>query len=249
MKQIILCLLGAVGATLWIGCGGDVVSGAGGSGSSTGTDSASTAGTGGVSTATGTGATSGTSSTGTGSSSQSGDCATDADCPGSKCVEVTPGGFKVCVNPPKEVMSCQSGEGGCCSSADCKGPGEKCFVPFGYCGGIVGPGNQCLSDQCQTSSDCADEPSVCLKAGMLGYPINACAPAHCQHDSDCNAKPGGRCAPVKLPCCTTRVALYCVYPNGGCRSNQDCDGAKPYCDIDFTTQLPQCTSQPAPCPL
>jgi hypothetical protein len=245
MKQIILCLMGALGATLWIGCGGDVGSGAGGSG----TGSASTAGTGGASMTTGTEATTSAGSTGTGSGTQSGDCATDTDCPGSKCAEVTPGGFKVCLNPPKEVMSCQVGDGGCCSSADCAGAGEKCYAPFGYCGGIIGPANQCLSDQCQTNSDCAGDPAVCVKAGMLGYPINACAPAHCQLDSECNAMAGGRCAPVKMPCCTTRVELYCVYSNGGCRTDKDCDAAKPFCVIEPTTQLPQCSAQQAPCPL
>jgi hypothetical protein len=71
----------------------------------------------------------------------------------------------------------------------------------------------------------------------------------CLIHSDCTATPGGRCAPVKLPCCTTRVALYCVYPNGGCRTDKDCGGDKPFCDIDPATHLPQCASQPAICPL
>jgi len=247
MKQIILCLMGAFGATLWIGCGGDVASGAGG-GSTAATGSASTAGNGGATMATSTGATSATGSTGTGSGTPSGDCATDADCAGSKCVEVTAGGFKVCLRPPQEVTTCKGGEGGCCSSAECTG-GAKCYPPFGYCGGIIGPGNQCLSNQCQKDSDCAGDPSICLQAGMLEYPINACAPAHCKQDSECTATPGGRCAPVRMPCCTTRVELYCVYPNGGCQSDDDCSGAKPFCDIDLETKLPKCTAQPVVCPL
>ena len=241
MKQILLGLMGALGATLWIGCGGDVATGSGGAG----TGATTTTGAGGESAA----VTSAASSTGTGATTQSGDCATDADCPGMKCAEVTPGGFKVCVTPPKEVMSCQAGEAGCCKTADCTGAGEKCFVPFGYCGGIVGPGNQCLADQCQSNSDCTGGTTVCVKAGMLGYPINACASAKCQLDSECNAMPGGRCAPVRLPCCTTRVELDCVYPNGGCRSDQDCSGAKAYCVMDAATQLPRCSAEPAVCPL
>lgn len=268
MRRFILCLLGAVGATLWIGCGGDVATGAGGSGttSTAGAGGASTvttgaggattaststgtsAGSSASSTSTGTG-TSATSSTGTGPGPQSGDCATDADCPGSKCVEVTPGGFKVCLTPPPEVTSCQGGSGGCCKSADCNAnAGEKCYPPFGYCGGIVGPVNQCLSAQCQNNSDCAGDGGICLKAGMAGYPVNACIPAHCQHDSECTAQPGGECAPVKTPCCTVDVELYCVYPNGGCRSDKDCGGNTKFCVIKPTTQLPQCSASPPVCP-
>lgn len=244
MKQIFICLMGALGATLWIGCGSSGTSGAGGAEATT----SSTSTSGGLTTATSTGATSSaTGSTGTGAGAGAGDCATDADCGGTTCVAVTPGGFKTCSRPPMEVSKCEAGQGGCCASADCTG-GAKCYAPFAYCGGILGPVNQCLSNQCQTDNDCAVAGGVCLQAGLLGYPINACATAHCHQDSDCAASPGGHCAPVRTPCCTTKVELYCVYPNGGCRTDDDCSGATPNCVVDDATQLPKCAAQPVACP-
>ena len=91
------------------------------------------------------------------------------------------------------------------------------------------PYNQCAVDQCSQDADCAPG-QICGLSGALGVEIRACLTATCKVDGDCADMPGGTCAPVREPCCGTTAGLYCVYPNGGCRSDADCP-AMEFCKI------------------
>lgn len=161
-----------------------------------------------------------------------GDCASNADCPGGRCVELTPGGYRVCATPPIEATRCTGFPGEqCCTSADCDS--GRCYasplVPV--CSGILPqPRNVCGADQCGMDAACPANAPVCVPAGALGYKVRACMAASCLLDADCKAAPGGRCAPVANPCCSASLGLYCRYPNEGCRSNADC--ARGYCDVE-----------------
>ena len=197
------------------GCGGDV-SGTGGAGAAGGSTTSSS-----------------TTSSGTGGSSgNSGDCNTDADCPGSACVEITPGGFRVCrVDFPEATMCVEPTLDECCTTADC--PMGTCMaqplVP--YCGGPQPlEYNVCAVDQCSSDAECGDS-NICAPAGTLGRKVAACAFSGCKLDTDCGAEAGGICAPVTDPCCSNPTGLFCVYPSDGCRSSSECaDGS--YCSVD-----------------
>jgi hypothetical protein len=211
-------------------------------------------GTGGGGTA-GSGA--GTSSTGSSTSSGSvstGDCTTDAQCPGGTCAEITPGGYRICLQPPVEITSCSSPaapNNQCCTSTDCTN-GGKCYSSssFGQCGGpAMEVYNECLKDQCETDADClgggSDVQEICAPAGAFGNPVRSCFPTYCV--AGCTAKPGGVCAPVSQPCCSTPGGLACVYP-GGCAKDADC-GEGNTCEIDITTGTGQCSMGPTGCPV
>lgn len=177
------------------------------------------------------GATSSSTGAGGGAMSAHGDCASDGDCPGGACVELTPGGFRVCQTPPEKATICGSAFDQCCAGMPCPN-NEPCYtgplVP--YCAGIpMEPYNQCAVDQCAQDADCASG-QICGVAGTLGQLIRACVPAGCKTDADCAAAPGGICAPITEPCCNTFAGLYCVYPDVGCRSNADCDPSS-FCQI------------------
>ncbi|MFT3766484.1 MAG: hypothetical protein QM820_13370 [Minicystis sp.] len=236
---------------LALGCGGSAGNGPTGTGgaggyasSSSGSTSATTStGAGGAG---GTASSSSSSSASVGSTSSSaassssssgdydagvfpphGDCYADADCPSGRCVPVTPGGFLVCATPPVKTSTCGSDLDQCCADKPCPN-GEPCYdgplVPI--CAGVpIQPHNQCAVDQCSQDVDCADG-QICAPAGVLGLKIRACVTADCKVDADCNLVPGGMCAPVQEPCCGTSAGLFCVYPNGGCRSNADCPSAQ-----------------------
>lgn len=164
----------------------------------------------------------------------SGDCNDDRDCAGGLCVELSPGGFRVCKQPVPEATACSSPRPGfdeCCKTAECAA-GNKCLEwPLSpYCGGAFPvPHNVCASDGCKSSADCA-APAVCVPAGALGYKVSACLDGGCRTDRDCTARPGGICAPIQSPCCGGTLGLACVYPGDGCRNRADCPGG--YCDID-----------------
>lgn len=162
----------------------------------------------------------------------SGDCHGDADCPGGVCVEVTPGGFRVCQTPPMKATVCSSPLDQCCAAQPCAGS-EPCYagplVPL-CSGAAMESYNQCAADQCAQDADCA-QGQFCAQAGTLGVLIRACLPAGCKVDADCAATPGGVCAPVADPCCGFTVGLSCVYPQGGCRSNADCAPTQ-FCDVE-----------------
>jgi hypothetical protein len=202
-----------IGATqLSVGCGGDV-RGAGGGGA-----------------AGGSGTTTGTTSTGS-AGGNSGDCDSDADCPGSACVEITPGGFRVCRTDYPEATVCTgSGLDECCTTADC--PAGACLIEpiVPYCGGpAMLEYNVCAQDQCASDTECGDGV-ICAPAGTLGGKVRACAAAGCTLDTDCAAEAGGICAPYTDPCCSNPTGLFCVYPSDGCRSSNDCKSCE-YCEI------------------
>jgi hypothetical protein len=164
----------------------------------------------------------------------SGDCDSDDDCPGGTCVELTPGGFRVCATPPTEATMCTgSGFDSCCTTAECA-EGicyESPLVPF--CAGVVmEPHNECGVDQCAKDADCMNGESggACVPAGALGFKVAACISAACRHDTDCADEPGGICATIEEPCCGTTAGLFCVYPSDGCRTSSEC--ADGYCSVN-----------------
>jgi hypothetical protein len=221
-----VALLGAAG------CGSVVTPGTGGA--------AGTGGAGGQGTAGASSSSAGSGgSGGSGGAPAIGDCVTDADCGGAPCVTLVPGGYRVCIVHVDPVTSCGPGQMGCCDSSLCAGSAH-CFPPFGYCGGIVGPQNKCLEDQCQVGADCP-AGHVCVPAGVLAYPVKTCMPAACTADADCAAHAGGRCEPVEDTCCAGVFGLFCVYP-GGCRRNVDCPASAGHCYGDPATGVASCVS-------
>jgi hypothetical protein len=174
---------------------------------------------------------------------------------GGTCAPVTPGGYKVCLNPPPEATKCNPMEPGvmdqCCTSADCKG-GTKCYLDswLSQCSGpVMVPENQCAADQCMSDAMCGGGqagPQLCAPAGAFGAPVRVCVTAFCHTDADCKAKPGGVCVPVSQPCCQTPGGIGCVYP-GGCRKDSDC-GSMDACQLDTKTGTGQCIPMQG-CPL
>lgn len=226
--------------------------GSGGAGTGTGTGSG---GSGGSSGSTASASGPGSSTTGAATSSGAGggptgagDCSADAQCPGSKCVAIFPGGFLVCADKLVEATTCsQPGLDACCGNImPCPG-GQHCYAgPLDpYCGGVqMLPHNECAMDQCASDASCGAD-SACLVAGVLGRKERACFPAPCKHDDECVDAAGGACAPVADPCCGQATTLYCVYP-GDCRSNAECGNG--YCVIDPAKKRAACVATPPLCP-
>jgi hypothetical protein len=240
---LLLLLSGIVAA-----CGSTVVETQTGSGAGGGKTTTSTSTNTNASTGPGTGAW-----PGTGGGSSSGDCATDADCMGGTCASITPGGYKVCLNPPPEATACNTPEPGvmdqCCTSANCMG--AKCYLNSWehQCSGpVVVPSNECISDLCTSDAMCGNQvaPQLCAPAGAFGSPVRTCMIAFCKTDGDCKAKPGGICVPVSQPCCQVPGGLGCVYP-GGCRKDSDCGGMDA-CQLDMKSGTGQCVASQG-CPL
>src|SRR5258708_3847432 len=148
-------------------------------------------------------------STSTGGTKPPGECVTDADCNGAKCIELTPGGYKVCAHFPPEATSCTMPPGPvmdqCCKSADC--PMGKCYkeTDLPQCGGPPSPiYNTCLADNCADDAGCIHnnpDPWICLPAGAFGSPIRQCFTAFCKVSADCTAHAGGICTLILNPCC------------------------------------------------
>jgi hypothetical protein len=254
---------GSSGAT-GTGGAGTTVSGTGtGTGSGTGSGGGTATGTGGSGTGTGAGgAGGGTTSAGgaggsmgtTGSSGAggalmgSGDCSSDAQCPGSKCVAIFPGGFLVCADVLVDAAVCSQPDlDECCGSTMACPSGQHCYAgPLDpSCGGSqMLPHNQCAMDQCTNDAACG-AGSACLVAGVLGRKERACFPAPCKHDGECTDAAGGECAPVEDPCCGQATTLYCIYP-GDCRKNADCGNG--FCVIDPAKNRAICTAAAPLCP-
>lgn len=199
---VVLSLLSMV--TLAAACGGSVVTGTGGSGG----DGAG------------------------GTAPQAGDCKTDAECNGGTCVEVTAGGYKICLSAPLEALSCTPGTpvpDECCTSADCAS--GKCYdnSQLPYCGGpFPAPYNTCVSDACQGDADCGAQ-QICAPAGAWHHPNRFCVAAYCRTNADC---PGGACLPITEICCGTPQGFACVYP-GGCSKDEDCGpSGESHCAIE-----------------
>lgn len=169
-----------------------------------------------------------------------GDCASDADCPGGRCVPITVGGYAVCSIIPPEATSCMTpGADECCTTNDCP-PAEKCYPPgaMAHCGLPGVPGNTCSVDECVNDDNCAHTgaPSICAPAGAWGQPARTCLTAYCKTNEECTAEPGGLCTTVENTCCKVPIALACVYP-GGCHKASDCPdaGGGASCALDMQT--------------
>jgi hypothetical protein len=225
----LLELVGFAPLAVAVACGGEAFSlddaGAGGAGAAAGHAGSSASGSGG-----GGGALAGGAGTGMGGgpSRNSGDCDTASDCGGDPCVELTPGGYRVCATKVPEATACTApGQDQCCKTADCLAagkPGGKCILgPIGpSCGGPIQlPTNVCAKDACTSAANCAGTNAVCVPAGALGRKVASCMTGGCLFDRDCTAEPGGICVPVASPCCSEAVGLFCNY-HDGCRSSADC---------------------------
>jgi len=221
-----------------VGAGGSA--GAGSSATSAGGSNAGAAG----SSAAGTGG--GTRDAGRdgggGSSVNSGDCEKNADCGGDPCVELYPGGYRVCAMKVVETTTCSTPAGQCCKGADCRGDARAsatCVLgPIEpSCGGpAILATNVCASDACAIAADCPGAQGICAPAGTLGRKAARCLDGGCRLDSDCTTEPGGICVPVASQCCADPSGLFCLY-HDGCRSNADCkptehcatDASRAYC--------------------
>lgn len=175
-----------------------------------------------------------------GGSGALGDCGSDADCgAGGQCIELVPGGYRVCRTPVVEATSCDpSRTDDCCRTADCTGAGEICVLgPVRrFCGGAKRlPFNECAADECETSADCAGGVGahVCAPAGTFG-PVSRCVTGSCLTDADCDAAANGHCVVFTDPCCSIRTGLFCTYGTLGdgtaCRASSDCTSG--YCGVE-----------------
>jgi hypothetical protein len=176
----------------------------------------------------------------------SGDCDVDADCPGAKCVAVTPGGFRVCTTAVPEAMGCKSPMDQCCSTESCTGD-SKCFAKLGTCDIQGQYYNTCRKDECETDADCTIEgfTELCVPAGVLQNGTSFCMNAVCYADKDCKEVPGGKCAPIFDGFIGIYVSLACIYPSDGCRSEKDCLGSQT-CKIEG--QRARCVNGTFDCP-
>lgn len=239
MKTSFLCLL-----VLLVGCGDDGGpggTGGGGAGGPSGGGPVGGAPNGGAPSG-GNGGNGGEVNGGAGGEAALGDCETNADCPpDGSCIELTPGGYRVCQYPVVEATSCTTKIDLCCNSLDCEGVGESCLVtpitPF--CGGVQQqPHNECAADQCATDADC-DTDEICAPAGTLGSQIRVCLTTACQG----GCAPGVPCAVIRNPCCGAPLGLFCA---SGCLTDADCPGG--YCDVDQETQESVCRDGAPLCP-
>jgi hypothetical protein len=89
----------------------------------------------------------------------SGDCLTPTDCGGDACVELFPGGYRVCATKVPEATTCSMPLGQCCKSSDCgvdaRPPGKCILGPVEpSCGGPAPPlpSNVCASDACVSAA-------------------------------------------------------------------------------------------------
>lgn len=246
-SSIVLALLGCASLVV-AGCDNEVTPLTGGSGGAS-----SSSGQGSTKTSSGSTSVQG-STTSNMPGPNSGDCDSDADCPPSgHCVQLTPGGFRVCQYPTPEATSCDDPMNDtCCSTSECTKPGEKCLPGpiFASCGGPqILPYNQCASDLCKVDADC-EGPAVCAPADTVGAQVASCLWApECKHDFDCGAQAGGICATVRDSCCSGVVGLFCIYPGINCRSDDDCASPteKMHCGLDEKSS-PVCLPGAAVCP-
>ena len=216
-----------------VGGGGAAGSEIAGSGGGAGSGGAGQGGAGAGGSRAGSGGTGATVGAGGGHAQNSGDCDTDADCGGDPCVEISPGGYRVCETKVPLATTCSSPAGECCKTADCAAAGKqgKCLLgPVApSCGGpALVPTNVCAIDKCTSASGCSGSNGVCVPAGVFGRKVASCMTGGCRRDSECSEGKGGACVPVSGACCPGPVGLYCVY-QGGCVNDGDCTNG--HCDV------------------
>lgn len=164
-----------------------------------------------------------------------GDCLSDADCLSGSCVELVPGGYRVCSAAPMTNPCMDPMFDKCCTDTDCQMPGERCVTGpvTPNCGGpFMPPQNMCAIDQCVSDADCQmmGDASICVLAGLLNRPVNTCLAASCLSHLDCTEEPDGKCVLHAPACCTGPTNLACAYPSDGCRWDIDCP-PEFYCDL------------------
>ncbi|MEM9073207.1 MAG: hypothetical protein AAGE52_32180 [Myxococcota bacterium] len=165
-----------------------------------------------------------------GDGTTSGECTTSADCRGAECVELIPGGYRVCQDPDPEATSCVGGGFGdmCCNTSECA-EGLCITTPIiPFCGGIRPVEmNLCATDQCESDAECRSADDVCLPARVLGRKVRSCLAAECRTDADCTDGVDGQCMPVREACCGTSVRIQCVYeddcPRTSCEPGSFCE--------------------------
>lgn len=169
-----------------------------------------------------------------------GDCASDADCgPGGTCIELVPGGWRVCRTPVMDATACEPGRPDeCCDTSECA-PGRRCVlgpVRRRCAGPIMLDHNVCAADECATATDCTRDGAgrVCAPSGTFG-PVNLCVDGTCTVDADCTAAADGHCVVFIEPCCHQPAGLYCTYGAIGrgvaCHESADCR-TDAYCGLD-----------------
>lgn len=188
----------------------------------------------------------------------SGDCTTSAECNGGTCVELTPGGYRVCVNPVSEATACQNPQNEfdeCCKSSDCASGKCYAFPATPYCGGAQPiEHNVCASNGCEEGVACTLDgggAGACMPAGAFGYKVASCISVGCLKDTDCTKESGGRCALIDNPCCGSPIGLFCTYPSNACAKQSDCpDGQHCGVSADPSTgeDVAQCEPGLVPCP-
>lgn len=170
-----------------------------------------------------------------------GRCVTSKDCDGDPCVELVPGGFRVCSHPAAAPQTCTDGGESvwpdeCCGS--CPGAHSTCTLTVRCGGAYMAPHNVCVTDECQTAADCTGKNPICLPSGVRSDHRTCLADNECLHDSDCKAAPNGACV---LPgsvgpagtcnafTCGSGIVdpvagpLRCVY-GASCTDDADCSG-------------------------
>ena len=175
---------------------------------------------------------------------RAGRCVKDGDCdPAGHCVELAPGGYRVCSYPPPAPEVCTndpSGQDECCGTCAV----GACTLQTSCGGAFIMPRNVCAISACSTNADCGGG-AICLPTGVGSPYARTCMPAgECVRHSDCAASADGVCALVgivgPLSLCgpwgcpgaaSTQSAngLACVY-GGECAGDEDCAKAVGHCE-------------------
>lgn len=165
-----------------------------------------------------------------------GRCATDADCGvDGRCVELAPGGYRVCSHPPPPPEECTDAGSlpdECCGTCS----GGTCTLVTSCGGAFINPHNECVAPACTTNADCGAN-GICLPSGVGSPYGRTCMTMNeCIRHADCVAAPGGVCALLGMtgprPKCgpwtcpggaSTELAygLACIY-GSDCAGDQDC---------------------------
>lgn len=175
---------------------------------------------------------------------RAGRCLKDGDCdPAGHCVELAPGGYRVCSYPPPAPEVCTndpSSQDECCGTCAV----GVCTLQTSCGGAFIMPRNVCAMSACSTNADCGGG-AICLPTGVGSPYARTCMPAgECVRHSDCTAAADGVCALVgtvgPLSVCgpwgcpggaSTQSAngLACIY-GGECAGDEDCAKAGGHCE-------------------